>query len=172
MNRLHLIVSVMLTMLVLPLAALAQNQTGSISGMVFRDVNANGTCVNEGEPRVAANIPLELVSDDAGELIRITSNADGTYSYSTNNLGLWRVTVVPGQGWRVTSQQTVEVVLSTDNPTAEDVHFCIIEVQQSGGSGPTLPESGAVVAPPFILAAALGLALMAVGALLFIVGKK
>lgn len=173
MKKNYWISTTLLILLIIPLSTLAQNQSGSIRGIVFRDINANGICVNEGEPRVAANIPIEIVSDDVGELIRITSSADGTYSYTTDSLGLWRVTIVPGQAWRVTSQQTQEIVLTTDNPSTENVNFCIIEVQQSGGGGgTTLPESGAVVAPPLILAAVLGFALIALGSTLLLIGKR
>jgi len=172
MRKIQLIGIFVLLLMAIPLVALAQDQPGSISGAVFRDINANGICVNEGEPRVAANIPLELVSDDAGELIRITSNADGTYSYATDAQGLWRVTVVPGQGWRVTSQQTLEVVLSSDNPDTDGINFCIIEVQQTGGGGgTTLPESGVAIAPHLLLAAAFGFLFIAAGAVLLIIGR-
>ena len=151
--------------ILVPHATHAQDQTGTFSGTVYRDINANGVCVNEGEPRVAANIPMELVADDEGELVRITTAADGTYAYSTDALGLWRVTVVPGSGWRVTSQQTLEVVLTTDSLNAHNIDFCIIEVEQSsGGGGTTLPESGAAVAPTLLMAGTIGFVLIAAGA--------
>lgn len=173
MKKVFLLVASTLLLFVIPIASFAQDQTGSISGTVYRDINANGLCVNEGEPRVAANIPLELVSDDAGELIRITSAADGTFSYSTDALGLWRVTVAPGTGWRVTSQQTLEVVLSTDNPHVSNVDFCIIEVEQSpGGGGTTLPESGIAVAPPLLFSAVIGFVFIAAGTILLLLGKS
>jgi len=145
-------------------AAQAQEQKGIIIGTVYRDINANGVCVNEGEPRVAANIPMELVSDDVGELVRITTAADGSYAYNTDALGLWRVTVVPGAGWRVTSQQTQEVVLNIDNLDVTNIDFCIIEVEQSSGGGTTLPESGAPVAPALLMASTIGFILIAAGA--------
>ena len=151
----------------------AQEEVGSISGTVFRDINANGACVNEGEPRVAANIPIELVQDDIGEIDAITTAADGTYTFPTDDLGLWRVTVVPGQGWRVTSQQTLEVVLTDDNPDPINIDFCIIEIDQpAGGGGTTLPESGAPIAPTLLVAAAIGFLLIAAGALLLLFNRK
>ena len=149
----------------IPHATHAQDQTGTISGTVYRDLNANGVCVNEGEPRVAANIPMELVADDVGELVRITTAADGTYAYNTDAQGLWRVTVVPGESWRVTSQQTLEVVLTVDSVDVTSIDFCIIEVDQSsGGGGTTLPESGAPVAPALLMASTIGFVLIAAGA--------
>ena len=158
--------------MLVPHATHAQDQTVTISGTVYRDINANGVCVIEGEPRVAANIPMEFVADDVGELVRITTAADGTYAYSTDALGLWRVTVVPGESWRVTSQQTLEVVLTADNPNVRNIDFCIIEVEQSsGGGGTTLPESGAPVAPTQLMAATIGFVLIAAGAGLLLLNQ-
>ena len=158
--------------MLVPHATHAQDGTGTISGTVYRDVNANGVCANEGEPRVAANIPLELVEDDVGELVRITTAADGTYTYATDALGLWRVTVVPGQNWRVTSQQTLEVVLTVDNLNVTNIDFCIIEVEQSSGDGgTTLPESGATVDPSLLLAATFGFILISAGASLHLFNR-
>ncbi len=159
------ITAFLFAIILVPHATHAQDQTGTISGTVYRDINENGVCANEGEPRVAANIPMELVADDVGELVRIQTAADGTYAYSTDALGLWRVTVVPGANWRVTSQQTLEVVLTVDNLNAHNIDFCIIEVEQSSGDGgTTLPESGVTVAPSLLLAATIGFVLIAAGA--------
>ncbi len=156
----------------IPITVQAQDQSGSISGTVYRDLNLNGLCASEDEPKVAANIPLELVSDDAGELIRISSAADGTHAFTTDTLGLWSVTILPGQGWRVTSQQTLEVVLSIDNPDATNIDFCIIEIDQTGGGGgTTLPESGFIVSTPLLLAAAIGFILVTIGTIMLLVGR-
>ena len=167
-----IIVLLFVAALTIPYLTHAQDQTGSISGTVYRDINANGVCVNEGEPRVAANIPLELVADDEDEMVRITTAIDGSYVYSTDARGLWRVTVVPGQGWRVTSQQTLEIVLSDDGSEVINVDFCIIEMDQSsGGGGTTLPESGAPVAPILLFAATIGFVLIAAGAILLLFNR-
>ena len=171
MQKIYRTVSItvfLFALMLIPHATHAQDQTGIISGTVYRDINANGVCSNEGEPRVAANIPMELVADDVGELVRITTAADGSYSYSTDQLGLWRVTVVPGERWRVTSQQTLEVVLTVDSLNVTNIDFCIIEVEQSSGGGTTLPESGALVAPSLLMAATIGFVLIAAGAVLLI----
>jgi hypothetical protein len=143
---------------------LAQEARGIIRGTVYRDINANGVCVDEGEPRVAG-IPVELVDDATRTIVRLQTGADGTYILPQATLGRWQVTVAPGTGWRVTSQQTREVVLATDAPEASEFDFCIVEVTaSSGGSvGTTLPESGAPVAPGLLGTAAVGFALMAAG---------
>ena len=176
MRRIIWIISIIIFLFaafLIPYSTHAQDQAGTISGSVYRDINANGVCVNEGEPRVAANIPIELVQDDEGEIERISTAADGTYIYNTDTLGLWRVTVVPGQGWRITSQQTLEVVLAADNPNPINIDFCIIELDQStGGGGTTLPESGAPIAPTLLIAAAIGFVLIVAGAVLLLFNHK
>ena len=161
----------LIAVLLVPYATHAQDQAGSISGTVYRDINANGVCTGEGEPRVAANIPMELVEDDVGELVRISTAADGSYAHNTTRLGLWRVTVVPGVDWRVTSQQTLDVVLSVDNPNAADIDFCIIEVEPPPNGGGTLPGSGVAVAPALIMAASFGFILIAAGATLILISR-
>lgn len=172
MRKITWMFSIAVTLLTFAMLTHAQDLEGSISGTVYRDINANGICADEGEPRVAANIPLELVNDDNGELFRTNTEADGTYFTSTATFGLWRVTVIPGQGWRITSQQTLEVVLTEDNPDANAVDFCIIEIEQSpGDTEATLPESGTSLAPALIIAAAFGFILMAAGAVILLFGR-
>jgi len=151
---------------------LAQETTGSIRGTVFRDVNSNSVCTDEGEPAVAG-IPVELVDDATRTIVRLQTGADGTYILSQAAMGRWQVTVAPGTGWRVTSQQTREIVLTTDAPEAAVVNFCIVEVTEStgGSGGTTLPESGAPVAPGLLGIAAAGFALMAVGIGLLLRGR-
>mgnify|MGYP000184238520 CR=1 FL=1 len=165
------IIFLMLLFVVLTYPTLAQDQTGSIRGTVYRDINLNGLCSDEGEVRLG-DIPIEIVNDDTDEIIRQITAPDGTYVHTSAELGLWLVTVVPGTGWRVTSQQSIEVLLSEDQPDAAGVDFCIIEIESSNGGGVTLPESGAPIAPQLLIAAAAGLALMAFGAGMLLRGKK
>jgi len=150
---------------------LAQEQTGSIRGVVYRDVNANGLCTGEGEVRLA-NIPLEIINDDIQEIVRFITAPDGTYIQNGAALGSWQVTVVPGEGWRVTSQQTRAVVLTPENPDMAEVDFCIVEIEGSVDGGVTLPESGAPIAPQLLFAGAAGLALMVLGAGMLLHGRK
>ena len=119
------------------LPLLAQDNTGSIRGMVYRDINNNGTCATEGEPSVAG-IPVELVDDTTRTIVRLQTGADGSYILSEAALGGWQVTVVPGTGWRVTSQQTRAVILTPEVRDVIDVHFCIVEINSPPG-GTTLP---------------------------------
>ncbi|UCC54474.1 MAG: hypothetical protein JSV68_11000 [Anaerolineaceae bacterium] len=151
------------------LPLLAQDNTGSIRGMVYRDINNNGTCATEGEPSVAG-IPVELVDDTTRTIVRLQTGADGSYILSEAALGGWQVTVVPGTGWRVTSQQTQAVILTPEVRDVTDIHFCIVEISSPPG-GTTLPESGAPIAPGLLMAAALGVALIAAGAGLILHGR-
>ncbi|MDX1418064.1 MAG: SdrD B-like domain-containing protein [Candidatus Promineifilaceae bacterium] len=141
----------------------AQTQTGSIRGTVYRDINENGICSTEGEARVG-DIAVELVNDDTPELQRTLTAPDGTYLLANASLGLWRVTVVPGTGWRISSAQTREVTLTADQPDAIEVDFCIVQLEDPNNGGTTLPESGAFIAPPLVLIAIAGLLLMTIGA--------
>lgn len=153
---------------------LAQEVTGSIRGTVFRDSNDNTVCADEGESALAG-IPIELVDDETGTIVRLQTGADGTYILSQASLGDWRVSVTPGTGWRITSQQTREVVLTADTPEATGIDFCIVEVTDSSGDsdqGTTLPESGAPVAPALLIAAALGFAMMAAGIGILLHGRS
>ena len=175
MNRKMLLV-VNLLILFLPavyIPLMAQETTGSIRGTVFRDINENGQCTNEGEPRIAG-IPVELVDDATRTIVRLQTGADGTFILSQAALGRWQVTVVPGTGWRVTSPQTREAILTSESPDATNIDFCIVEISSppGGSGGTTLPESGAPIAPELLAAAALGFALMAAGAALLIHGRS
>lgn len=147
--------------------AQAQDQIGTIRGTVFRDVNENGLCSAESEA-VLADIPLEIINDDTGEFIRYTTAPDGTYAHTTPDLGIWRVTVVPGSQWRVTSQQTIEVTLTPDSPDAAGIDFCIVEIETNQENPVTLPESGAFIAPPLLVAGLFGLALIILGGALLL----
>ena len=54
----------------------------------------------------------------------------------------------------------------------ENINFCIIEVEQTGGGGgTTLPESGAVIAPSLLITAALGFILLGSGATLLLLSR-
>jgi len=163
--RLSSLVLFLFALTLIPYSLVVGQETGIIRGTVYRDVNANGLCSNEGEARIA-NIPLELVNDEAQAIVRLSTAADGTFVLNQAALGAWKVTIAPGEGWRITAEQTREVVLVTDGPEVSNVDFCILEVSSSSGGsgGATLPESGAPIAPQLLAAAAIGFALMAAGA--------
>jgi hypothetical protein len=170
---------------------LAQNVNGSISGFVLRDLNENGVCTDEDEPGVVG-IPVQLVNRDDNSIINLTSGGEGFYELVNASGGTWTVTVNPGSGWRVTSQQTRQVVVSDDEPDVEDVDFCLVETAATVTPAPSatpltaptpvqpivptplpvLPESGAPVSPSILWAAALGLLLLISGAGLLVRARR
>lgn len=156
--------------------------SGSISGVVYRDVDANGVCTDEDEPGVSG-IPLQFVFREDESIANLTSGSEGYYELMAAGKGTWQVTVNPGSGWRVTSTQTREVVVIEDEPDVEEIDFCIVQVSVTegaggtGGSGggdsqPVLPESGLPLSPSLLLATGLGLLFLAAGAVLFVRAQR
>jgi hypothetical protein len=172
---------------------LAQDVNGSISGFVFRDLNENGVCSDEDEPGVVG-IPLQLVNRNDNTIVNLTSGGEGFYELVNASGGTWTVTVNPGAGWSVTSQQTIQIVVDEDEPDIEDVDFCIVEVGATATATPAppptpvtgatpvqpvaptpvpvLPESGAAVSPSVLWVVALGLLLLVSGAALLVRTRK
>ena len=172
---------------------LAQDVNGSISGFVFRDLNENGVCSDEDEPGVVG-IPLQLVNRNDNTIVNLTSGGEGFYELVNASGGTWTVTVNPGAGWSVTSQQTIQIVVDEDEPDIEDVDFCIVEVGATATATPAppptpvtgatpvqpvaptpvpvLPESGAAVSPSVLWVVVLGLLLLVSGAALLLRTRK
>lgn len=176
-------VAAILLLLGIIVAVSAQENSGSISGTVYRDINANGICAGENEVG-EAGIPIQLVNRDDNSTVNLTTGSGGNYELSGAAGGTWQVTVNPGSGWRVTSQQTVQVSITEDEPDVEEVDFCIVQVSTSTPTatavasvtpGPTptpvqpvLPESGAPLSAPLVAAFGLGLLFLVTGAALFV----
>jgi hypothetical protein len=166
----------------------AQTDVGTISGTVYRTENPNSTCTEAdlvGEPRV----PLQFVNRDNNTTINQQTSSDGSYEFIAGSEGTWQVTVNPGPGWRVLTQQTRQVVIDEDNQEYEDINFCIIRVPTPTPTStvqttptqtistptpvpPVLPESGAPVAPLLLLAAGLGVLFLIAGGGLFIYSRR
>jgi hypothetical protein len=155
------------------LSVSAQTNTGSIGGIVYNDLNGDGFCVGTGEPG-QSGVPVEFIYTGSGTTLPLMTGVDGSYGIVSITLGTWQVTVKPGTGWRVTSQQTRQVTLTDTQPTVSGVDFCITQVPASGGgtSPPVLPESGADVAPALIAAAAVGAFLLMLGAGLILNSRR
>jgi hypothetical protein len=168
------LLAIALVLVILPvLPAGAQTNTGSIRGIVYNDLNGDGFCVGTGEPG-QSGVPVEFIYTGSGTTLPLMSGVDGSYGVVSITLGTWQVTVKPGTDWRVTSQQTREVTLTSTQPTVSGVDFCITQVPTSGGgtSPPVLPESGADVAPALIAASAMGAILLALGAGLILNSRR
>jgi hypothetical protein len=156
--------TVLLVVLLLALGVTAvQAQTtvkGAIRGTIYHDTNADGVC-GDGDPTLAS-IPIDF-APDGGQTISLITGADGTYGLASVTLATWRVTAKPPEGWVTSSQATITVVLSTEQPVAENANFCLAQTTTGTTPPPTLPESGASVPPVLLMAAALGVALLIAG---------
>jgi len=166
-NKTWIILLVIALMLVITgtAAAFAQSSGGAILGTVYNDQNADGVCVGTGEPG---------------------TNENGSYGYTAAGFGTWNVTVKPAQGWRSTAQTTRQIALTSTQPVAAGVDFCITQDASTstpaappatvvpGGSGGavTLPESGAPIAPALLIAAVLGIGLLALGGGLYFYSRR
>lgn len=174
--RKKLFISLLVVLLFTMVAGLsivsAQTTSGAIRGTVYKDLDANGVCVGTGEP-VQSGIPVEFVSADGNALV-LDSGDDGTYGLVAAGLGTWRVTVKPGSGWLVTSEQTRQVTIGTDNPEANNVDFCVAQVTASTetAGAVVLPASGASISPFLLIVAVTGLVFLTTGAVLLLKGHR
>lgn len=149
----------------------AQAANGAIRGTVYEDIDANGVCIGTGEPGLA-NIPVEFMSD-GGTVIVLQSGQDGTYGMVGVGNGTWQVTVKPGTGFLVTSQQSYSITVSDEVKTTAGVDFCVARVTDStGDDGALLPESGASLPPALLVTAAVGAALIWAGVFALGIGLK
>jgi len=148
--------TVLLVLLLLTIGAtVVQAQTnGAIRGTLYQDADSDGIC-GAGDPTISG-VPVDF-TPDGGQTITLVSGSDGTYGLASVTLGTWRVSARPLEGWVTTSLTPIVVVLSTGQPTSENVNFCLA---QGGPTQPlppaTLPESGAVLPPALLAAAVLG----------------
>lgn len=186
-----LIFSVVIILLLLitgTVAAFAQTSGGAILGSVYNDLDANGVCVGTGEPGLPG-IVVEFANTEAAIQTALQTNENGSYGYTAAGFGTWNVTVRTPDGWRSTAQQTRQVVLTSTQPVAAGLDFCITQGSDTGDSGGsdgsdgsdgsgdtngavTLPESGAPVAPALLIAMVIGLGLLVVGAGLLVYSRR
>ena len=165
--------------------AFAQSSGGAILGTVYNDLNADGVCVGTGEPGLPS-IVVEFNNVEASILTALQTNENGSYGYTAAGFGTWNITVKPPTGWRSSAQQTRQVVLTSTQPVAAGVDFCITQDSGSGtpaappatavpggsGGAVTLPESGAPIAPALLIAAVIGIGLLVIGAGLFFFSRR
>jgi hypothetical protein len=131
-------------------AVQAQENRGTIQGMVYEDVNGDGLCVDtgvEGEGPVE-NIDVEFTSSDEKTIITHYSDAYGKYGLYAAGQSYWRITVKPNADWVVTSENPLYAPLDDDNRAVVDVNFCVQKANAvtktgTGTAAVILPESGA-----------------------------
>ena len=136
-------------------AVQAQTATnGVIRGIIFQDLNADGIC-GGGDPAMAS-VQIDF-TPDGGPTLSMPSTSDGTYGLASIELGTWYVTARPPNGWVTTSQPTIQVILTSERNTAENVNFCLAQSGSGGDGSTTLPESGAPAPPLLLVTVALGI---------------
>ncbi len=128
-------------------AAQAQNNRGTIQGLVYEDVDGDGLCVDtgvEGEVPVEG-IDIEFLSSDEKTTITLYSGPEGIYGLFAAGQSYWRVTARPNADWVVTSENPLWAPLSDTNRAVTDVNFCIQKANAVGKKSATviLPVSGA-----------------------------
>jgi hypothetical protein len=172
LRKVLIIFVVVLLLVVATTIVYGQTSSGTIAGTVYHDQNADGVCVGTGEPGLAG-VPIDFVSDD-GFTISLQSGTDGTYGLVAVGFGRWRVTARPGTGFTVTSQQTIEVILSAEQSVASAVDFCVAQgtVSTGGGGAVVLPESGAAVSPSLVAVGVFGVLFLALGSMLVYRGRR
>ncbi len=186
-NKTWIILLVIALMLVITgtAAAFAQSSGGAILGTVYNDQNADGVCVGTGEPGLPGMV-VEFVNQEAAIQTALQTNENGSYGYTAAGFGTWNVTVKPAQGWRSTAQSTRQIALTSTQPVAAGVDFCITQDASTstpaapsatavpGGSGGavTLPESGAPIAPALLIATLIGIVLLVIGGGLYFYSRR
>jgi hypothetical protein len=154
LKKVVLLIVVSLLLLLAVGVVSAQESNGSIRGTVYEDLNADGKCVDTGEP-VLVGTPIKFVSNDGKTTLYLQSGDNGTYGLVAAGYGTWTVGADPNNEWVVTSPNPVEVFLGSEQLLVLGVDFCVAKV----GTVPpqtVLPESGAAIAPILLAAITVG----------------
>ena len=127
--------------------AQAQENRGTIQGVVYQDVNGDGVCVDtgvQGEGPVE-NVDVEFVSSDEETIIILYTDIHGKYGLYAAGQSYWRVTAKANADWVVTSENPLYAPLDNDNRAVTDVNFCVQKANAiiTGSAAVILPESGA-----------------------------
>ena len=127
--------------------AQAQENRGTIQGVVYQDVNGDGVCVDtgvQGEGPVE-NVDVEFVSSDEETIITLYTDIHGKYGLYAAGQSYWRVTAKANADWVVTSENPLYAPLDNDNRAVTDVNFCVQKANAiiTGSAAVILPESGA-----------------------------
>ena len=135
---------------------------GTIQGLVYRDVNGDGQCVNtgvEGEDPIEG-VNIEFVSSDEATVITLYSGPEGIYGLFAAGQSYWRVTAKPGPEWVVTSENPLYAPIYSGSDVQTGINFC---VQKGTNARVILPASGAPAATSLSWLALVGLLLTLLG---------
>jgi hypothetical protein len=151
-------------------AAQAQENRGTIQGVVYEDVDGDGLCVDtgvEGEGPLE-NINVELASSDEATIFVHYTDVYGKYGLYAAGHSYWRVTAQPNADWVVTSENPLYALLDDDNRAVTDVNFCVQKANAAttGTAAVILPESGSAHNNLITIAMLAGLGITFVGAAL------
>lgn len=164
-----LVVLLLSAILLLVVGTVQAQESGSISGSVYLDVNGDGRCINTG---VAGEGPvqgvtIEFVSSDEATVVTLTTAENGTYGLAAAGQSYWRVTAKPdATKYVVTSENPLYAPVFPDNGLNQSgVNFC---VSQGTNAVIILPESGGAASSNGLVwvTAVFGLALIGVGLVL------
>lgn len=140
----------------------SDDSRGSISGFIYRDVNRDGQCVGTGvageEP--IQGVDVQFVSSDRETIITQYSGEKGDFGLYAAGQSYWELTVMPEEGWVVTTETTVYVPVYPETLSHDNVNFCLAEGSAANTANGTnaiinlpgvnttiiLPESGASAA--------------------------
>lgn len=160
-------VSLLLILLLSLLIGVAQAQEegdprGTIQGVIYEDVNGDGLCVNTGiaEEGPVEGVDIRFTSSDGETILTLQSGPDGIYGMFAAGYSNWRVEVQPGTDWVVSSENPIYAPIYEDSLVQTDVNFC---VQKTATATIFLPQSGSAAWPALMIAAILGIGLIAAG---------
>ena len=91
---------------------------GMIKGMVWNDLNGDGI-MDEGESGVAG-IEVQLSGDAADTT---TTGEDGSFAFEELAMGTYSVLSVGPEGWVLTTESPIQVVLESNDAVFEDADF-------------------------------------------------
>ncbi len=166
MKRTGLMVLLLSAILLLVVGTVQAQDSGSISGAVYLDVNGDGRCINTG---VTGEVPvqgvtIEFTSSDEATVVTLTTADNGTYGLAGAGQSYWRVTAKPDAAkYVVTSENPLYAPVFPENGLAQTgFNFC---VSQGTNAVIILPESGAAATDMGMVwaTAVFGLALVGVG---------
>lgn len=166
MKRTGLMVLLLSAILLLIVGTVQAQDSGSISGAVYLDVNGDGRCINTGVTGEVpvAGVTIEFTSSDEATVVTLTTADNGTYGLAGAGQSYWRVTAKPDAAkYVVTSENPLYAPVFPENGLAQTgFNFC---VSQGTNAVIILPESGAAASNMGMVwvTAVFGLALVGVG---------
>lgn len=177
-----LIILFLSVFLLLALVGTVQAQdedTGYITGAVYKDVNGDGVCIDtgvEGENPVEG-VTIEFVSSDEKTVVTLTTADNGTYGLADAGESIWRVSAKPdAEKYVVTSENPLYAPVLPESMVQTDINFCVSDGTTATGTITginaviILPESGAAATNSSSLllwaTAVFGLALIGTGIVL------